>query len=284
MSSDLVLNQSTILGASPSGVRPCRAPVIRDVVYRPGARFDWHDHPHASLFVVLRGRIDEQAGSTRNQCEPGTVGFLPAEGRHRSQFAHSGVRTLSIELNAEWLETVGRSAGPRSAPGFTRNSFITASALRLHALEGWLDPVRQLAAEEIVVDLFDWATQGELKLLPASARTRARRRLREVSELLAHSRSKDLTLRSVAAKSGRDPAHLSREFHAAFGCSLSQFHMLARIEQASFLLRASNHSLASVATQSGFYDQCQFTRAFRRATGRSPGQYRSGFKRGSSAA
>ena len=46
------------------------------------------------------------------------------------------------------------------------------------------------------------------------------------------------------------------------------------MRHASELLRSRNRSLAEIALDSGFADQAQLTKAFKRITGMTPGQYR----------
>lgn len=251
---------------------------IADVVYRPGAAFAWHDHERASLFVVLRGGVREQWGGVESECGAGTVGFLPAAGRHRSRFATQPVHTLSVMLDPAWLDTLGLDRAGGAKPGSACNEFVRAAALRLHAAARWDDPARRLACEEILAELLEWS--GAMATPRVIRRAEAQSRMRATAETLRESRGMELSLGQLAAMSGRHAGHLCREFRAAFGVSLSQFHMLARVEQASFLLRATAGTLASVALESGFYDQAQFTRAFGRVMGCTPGEYREGFARG----
>jgi AraC family transcriptional regulator len=50
-----------------------------------------------------------------------------------------------------------------------------------------------------------------------------------------------------------------------------------RIEKASHSLQNSNQSLVEIALSSGFSDQSQFTKSFKRMTGLTPAQYRNLF-------
>jgi len=95
--------------------------------------------------------------------------------------------------------------------------------------------------------------------------------------MLREARGEELSLERVSSATGWHAAHVCREFRAAFGCSLTEYHMLARVERASVLLRTTDRSLSGVALECGFYDQAQFSRAFRRVMGVTAGAYRRGF-------
>ncbi len=276
MLSSQVLSASVLLAGDPEGPGGRRHGFeVRDVVYRSGARYGWHDHERASLFVVLRGGVEEEWGRGRGACGAGTVGYLPEGGRHRSVFASMPVHTLSVTLEPGWLASMRVGERKVGSPGMVSNEFVRAAALRLHALARWDDPARRMACEEIVLDLVGWACGGLAG--GAGQREAARRRMRIVAEMLREAGGEELSLERVSNAAGRQAAHVCREFRAAFGCSLTEYHMMARVERASVLLRTTARSLSRVALECGFYDQAQFSRAFRRVMGVTAGAYRRGF-------
>jgi len=84
----------------------------------------------------------------------------------------------------------------------------------------------------------------------------------------------DLGLDDLAQIAGCSATHLSRAFKQSMG--LAPFHWLAerRIEKAKELLEENRLSLAEIALACGFSAQPQFTTAFGRAIGLTPGQWR----------
>lgn len=70
------------------------------------------------------------------------------------------------------------------------------------------------------------------------------------------------------------PAQLDRRMRTVFGLSMGRYVAKVRVDHAATLLSLTDLSLAAVATESGFYDQSEFTRRFCRHTGETPAQYR----------
>lgn len=87
--------------------------------------------------------------------------------------------------------------------------------------------------------------------------------------------SQDISLTDLAAVACLSPFHFARAFKARHGLSPVRFVQRRRIERAKHLLVDPDARLIDVAHQCGFADQAHFSTAFRRATGTSPGTWRS---------
>lgn len=79
----------------------------------------------------------------------------------------------------------------------------------------------------------------------------------------------------LARQAGLTRSHFSRQVRAVTGISASAFLQKSRIEAAKTLVERGQESISEVAYRLGFADQSHLTRAFRRATGMAPAQYRS---------
>ncbi len=79
----------------------------------------------------------------------------------------------------------------------------------------------------------------------------------------------------IAAKLNISTDYLRHIFHTKFGCSLKSYIDSQRIKRACELLRLSNMPLKLIAGQCGFSNESYFCTAFKKATGMSPGQFRS---------
>lgn len=98
--------------------------------------------------------------------------------------------------------------------------------------------------------------------------------LKRTCEAMTARLDADLGLDDLAQIAGCSATHFSRAFKQSMG--LAPFHWLAeqRIERAKELLATSGLSLAEIALSVGYSAQPQFTSAFGRATGITPGQWR----------
>ena len=85
---------------------------------------------------------------------------------------------------------------------------------------------------------------------------------------------RDVSLDELAELAGLSPAHFSRAFKCSTGIPPFTWLVRRRISRAKDLLADPNNSLAEIALEVGFAAQPQFTTAFRRETGLTPGAWR----------
>jgi AraC family transcriptional regulator len=109
---------------------------------------------------------------------------------------------------------------------------------------------------------------------PARAPSLDAKRLKRVLDFIEASLAGDISLDDLAAEACLSPFHFSRLFHEATGLSPCRFVTDRRIQAAQKMLARNQSSLVQVALDTGFGSQATFTRAFRKATGLTPGQYR----------
>ncbi|MGQ0636080.1 MAG: helix-turn-helix domain-containing protein [Planctomycetaceae bacterium] len=84
----------------------------------------------------------------------------------------------------------------------------------------------------------------------------------------------NLRVERLAQMAGITVRQLERRFKAALGVGPQEHIMRTRILAASRALRETDHSLAKIATDCGFYDQSAFTRHFKKRVGQTPTQFR----------
>ena len=107
-----------------------------------------------------------------------------------------------------------------------------------------------------------------------------RRRLTRVREYIdANLEGGNLTIARLAKVASLSQFHFARAFKAAVGKSPHQYVSGHRLERAKVLLRRADQSLLDIAVALNFSSQANFTRAFRKGTGMTPGEYRRNFER-----
>jgi len=83
-----------------------------------------------------------------------------------------------------------------------------------------------------------------------------------------------ISLDEVARFVHLSPSYFSRLFKSETGETFSEYLQTIRIERAKSLLKLEQYSLTQIAEQVGFFDQSHFIKAFKQATGMTPGLYR----------
>jgi AraC-like DNA-binding protein len=188
-----------------------------------------------ALVVAVCRLLQTAAGSTATpQCVR-----VPHAGRERAD-AYRDILGCEVVFDAEYL-SLEFDAVRAAESVFTGNPELAAEADRISAR--YLDG-----------------------LVPGAAATRVR------ELLLKAMPSGEFAQESVARALNQSPSTLQRRLRRE-GTNYQRLLDSTRHELALEYLRGGRHSLADVAFLLGFTDQSNFTRAFRRWTGKTPGQY-----------
>jgi AraC family transcriptional regulator len=99
-------------------------------------------------------------------------------------------------------------------------------------------------------------------------------RLRRVLDYIAQHLDENITVAQLAGVACLSSAHFARTFTAAMSVAPHRYVSQKRLERAMVLLAAGKRSLSDIALSCQFSSQATFNRAFRRATGMTPGDYR----------
>lgn len=107
---------------------------------------------------------------------------------------------------------------------------------------------------------------------PLRAPGREPRAVRLVMAFLDEHATDDVTLDDLASHAGLTSFHLCRVFRQATGMTPHGYQIQVRIRRARAMLLAG-YPIATVAVETGFWDQAHLTRHFTRVIGLTPGQY-----------
>ena len=99
-------------------------------------------------------------------------------------------------------------------------------------------------------------------------------RMRQVLDFIHLHIADDIALDELAAIAGLSAFHFARTFTAAIGIPPHRYIGRLRLEKAMAEIAAGKLPLSQIALDARFSSQATFTRAFRRATGMTPGEYR----------
>ncbi|MEA3072655.1 MAG: AraC family transcriptional regulator [Alphaproteobacteria bacterium] len=100
------------------------------------------------------------------------------------------------------------------------------------------------------------------------------RRLRRVLAYVEEHLADDITVADLANVACLSIFHFTRTFAATMGVPPHRYISRRRLESAKTMIATGRASLSEIAFNCQFSSQSSFTRAFRRATGMTPNEYR----------
>jgi AraC-like DNA-binding protein len=256
-----------------------------------GSRYT-HVADHFEIVVPIRG-------TTRIALEDRVVELGPGEIMLIERgVAHSEIASEPLEpYEVFWFHVRGSSAlltetryeppltwtpvGPLQLPGRADLESLAAAIAAEISTEGWgwEGSVRGLLHYlcSIVVRRLDRRGAHRLRVMepPAvQADQRTWNIVRTVLEYCEGNYRKGIGLREVAEALGYSPSYVSRLVTRHLGKSLSEQIQGRRMEEAKQLLEDPEKPVSVVAEELGYSDPAHFSRAFNRATGLSPKEYR----------
>lgn len=227
-----------------------------------------HAHRRAHFCLVVAGRYTERVDAGELARRPGDLLFYAAGADH-AETHHEVGRHLLIEIDdrlARRLPPVD-PAGEAVRPCGTSARWIAGRLL--------VEAERQDSAAPLAVEGL------MLQLLAATARSadggsrpawidRGR-------ELLRAELASPPTADELARRLGLPTGRLERGLRRWEDTTLSALVRRLRVEAAAERLISTEEPLVEIALATGYCDQSHFTRAFRAATGSTPGAYRRAF-------
>jgi len=224
-----------------------------------------HEHPDATIAVVLRGGFAGVYNGVERDCAPMTLVVEPAGAEHANRFGGAATTILTVSLTSgspPALARVGRESR------FTRDAYSAGLAHQADTELHHSDALTPLAVEglalELVTRLARTPPEGGL---PGW--------LREARDLLHERFAESLRLSDVASAVGVEPDRLARAFRRVHHEPMASYVRRLRVNAAAELLVAgSDATIAAIAAEVGFADQSHLTRCFVRTIGTTPARYR----------
>ncbi|MFD5874726.1 GlxA family transcriptional regulator [Streptomyces sp. NPDC060322] len=111
-----------------------------------------------------------------------------------------------------------------------------------------------------------------------TAQTAVREPLRDVQHWVTEHPDADLSVEAMAARARLSPRHFARAFQAETGLTPGRYVERVRLEQARRLLEDTTEGVAGIARASGYGTPEAMRRAFVKALGTAPAEYRRRFR------
>jgi AraC family transcriptional regulator len=211
-------------------------------------------------------------GHVTSRCIPkGSIFFLPA-GHACEVGLHGALDTLHIYLRANLV------SAHNVTPLLVERDVVIqhlAQAVEQAVCENvsnsdlFIDPIARALADRVSAisrSSEPWQVQTAAGLPDYE--------LRRLNDFIEANLEGEISLAAMASACGIGTKSFVRAFAATTGKSPYQYVITARVERAKRLIEQDQEGLAEIALRCGFSHQEHLTRAFRRLTGQTPGQYR----------
>jgi AraC family transcriptional regulator len=210
---------------------------------------------------------------------PGALSFMPHGSRSEweitAPFTFVHLYVPAEELRRVFAETFERDARLIEVPEitFAETPHVAAALQSLAAASRDGDPLAAEAAMvEVMVQFLGDIRHGGRRPDAITGGLAPHLRRRVINYVETHL-GEPIRLRDLAETAGLSEAHFQRAFLASHGVSPHVWITHRRVARAKSLLRGRD-PIAAVALACGFSSQSHLTRAFKAATGVTPGAYR----------
>lgn len=241
--------------------------------YPPNRKLARHSHESACFSLLLGGGYTEQYAKTSLEWRHLSVGFSPPHEEHISLIPHTGARFFIAEVGPEWLGRTFEVRPPPTKSTIFRGGILSWLAVRLYKEACRMDDVSPLAIEGIMLEM-----GAEVLRRRPEAPEKIPRRLERAREFINAHSARRLTVAMVAEAAAVHPSHLARLFRHNYHCTIGDYVRRVRIESACREISNTDHPLAQIALDVGFYDQSHFSRTFKQVIGVSPAAYRAALR------
>lgn len=256
---------------------------------------DWqsilHSHPFSELFYVVQGSgtfITE--GMEFSVCKNDMVIINP-----HVQHTEKSLYTTPLEyivlgidglaFSFEKMASVQDSILMQTASGDvykynTQNSYVYAYLnIMLEEITKKEENYEAVCQNLLEVILLCMLRNNNLSIVQNS-NILLNRECAQIKNYLDANYAENITLDTLASFSHMNKYYIAHAFTKYMGVSPITYLLQKRIEEGKSLLSSTSHSISQISTSLGFSSQSYFSQAFKKATGRTPVQYRNECKRG----
>ncbi len=246
----------------------------------PTGDYPLHRHDYIEVEYLARGRIDHELNGVPAQLGPGDCYGLGLHDLHRFRVTEPvAFHNLCIRPSA--VDPAVRAllmAQPFPFCGHLSADVRTQVDGWFGALSGLLRAPDRYAAPRVTAYLLLILTAIFAQSRPAPAAADGTRCVRDALDWIGAHYAEPITLLRLADAVHLSPSYLSAVFSAQVGCAFVPYLTRLRIEKAQQRLIATDDSVTEIALDCGFGSFSSFSRAFRRFTGRSAGEFRAAWR------
>ena len=253
---------------------PSCAGLERVEAFFAGHGFDPHRHDTYAIGFTIQGVQSFRYRGAARMSVPGQVFVLHPDETHDGRAGtRDGFRYRILYVEPRLIhDALSRAHG---ALPFVRdvvsNDPVLARAI-LPALEDLESPMEELQRDQIILGLGEALAAADTAFARRRLPTRYWRAVARARDCLEANVRQGVSSSELEALTGLSRYDLARQFRACLGTSPYRYLVMRRLDRARALIR-QGRPLADAALASGFADQSHLTRHFKKAYGRSPGQW-----------
>ena len=241
---------------------------VYETTYPPRWQLAQHAHQFAYLCFVKDGAFNERQGRSVETYGRSWCVFRPPNDEHANEFHDSGAVCVNVDIGADRWDRF-RELGLAEHRFGVQSPFIAQLSGRLFDELHAPDSASEVIVESLTAEILVFALRAQ-----DTSRAQHKRWLERAQRMIECEFASPLSLSRIAGAVGVHPVHLARQFRAVHGCTVGDYIREVRVTHARRQLTATDAPIAEVALSSGFFDQSQLTKAFKRVTGRTPASYR----------
>jgi AraC family transcriptional regulator len=253
-------------------IRRCDAGrfVMYETTYASATSLPPHYHEVAALLFSTRGSFAENVRRRTFECNAFDVIVRPAGEVHTNRYGAGGATCVVVSVANDVM--AGGAQRLFSEPSELPRTIVVPIAHRVSRELIVADDVSSLVVEGLLLEMIGAASRPVTCKHPPSWLANAR-------DFIHEHAAERVTLHDIAGAASVHAASIVRAFRAHLSCSPGEYVRRVRIENAKGELTSTDRPVGDIALDAGFYDQSHFTNAFRRATGMTPREWRSAFRR-----
>jgi AraC-like DNA-binding protein len=233
------------------------------------------------LMIQEEGVCEVGQGERTTKLSPGDIGFLDTSRPYEVTFPRSfrqGILKMPAALFGDIAPKGDDLAGAVLPGDMTLTAIARHNLLLLKHSAAAIEPIFLPAAANCAIDHLALAMRARrgVGLTKIAAHSASAYMLRADAYISDHLHDSELSVEEVAQSAGISTGHL-QQLYRARGLSVAQSILDRRLDHCCKELAdpsRSDESVTSIAFRWGFSESSSFSRAFRRAFGVSPRQYR----------
>jgi AraC family transcriptional regulator len=229
---------------------------------------DWHYHENAYFTFILSGKVMEGNKKGKIDLSAGSLLFHNAQESHYNIKPKGETRGMHLEIEQRWMNELYANGNINEGSFEVEHPKIKILFYKILRESRIADPMISSSIEQLVIEAMDalFIRHSKSRFRPSWINT--------LSDLLQDHYLSPIDVKAIAKEIDIHPVHLSRSFSKYFGCTMAEYIRQLKVERALSQLSVSQHSLSTIAYQSGFADQSHMIRCFKEMSGNTPSIYR----------